>query len=147
MNSQNSSTAKLWTREALDAFNRLLGHSQEYLDRVHELADRYPRPNLERTYEPAESDTDSSDNGAPLSPPPSPRGRGPDLSRKAWARRINADHARGIHVWDTGLDDYAKWRSQMKSEHAHKVSSTFSLLRKSGVRKNQRRSAITVSGR
>ena len=147
MNSQNSSTAKLWTREALDAFNRLLGHSQEYLDRVHELADRYPRPNLERTYEPAESDTDSSDNGAPLSPPPSPRGRGPDLSRKAWARRINADNRRGLGPWDTGFDDYAKWRSEMKLEHARKVLSTSNLLRKSGVRRKQRAPTIIVSER
>ena len=136
-----------WTREALDAFHRLLGFSQERLDCIHELADRYPRACLERTYEPAESDTDSSDDGAPLSPPPSPRGRGPGLSVKAWTRRINADRARGIRVWDTGFDDYAKWRSQMKSEHAHKALSTSSLLRKPGVRKKQRRPAIAVSER
>lgn len=112
-----------------DAFDRLLGYSQTYLDRVHKAAKEYrdmldargPQP----PWEPAESDSDFSDAaGAPPSPPPSPRPEGPNLSRGAWSRRILADLAKRIEPRDSGFDNYDRWRSQMMSEYSQKVPST-----------------------
>jgi len=101
-----------WDRAAHDAFHRLLGYTQEYLDAVHKGADEY-RAMLDARgpqlpYEPASSDSEYDDSHlAPLSPPPSPRREEPDLSESAWLRWRPADLARGIEP----KDSYEKWRS------------------------------------
>ena len=103
-----------WDRAAADAFDILRGYTQEYLDEVHKRADDYrafldargPQP----PWEPAESDSDFSEpDGAPLSPPTSPKSEGPDLSKGAWGRRMLADLARGIETRDSGFDKYETW--------------------------------------
>jgi hypothetical protein len=54
-----------WHRAAYDAFDRLLGYSQEYLDSVHKGAEEYKamlaarRPQI--AWEPLESDSDLDD--------------------------------------------------------------------------------------
>jgi hypothetical protein len=58
---------------ASDAVLRLLGHTQEYLDRVHKGAEEYQAMldarGPQSPYEPAESDSDFDDaHLAPLSP-------------------------------------------------------------------------------
>ena len=140
-----------WDRAAYDAFDRQLGYSQEYLDRVHKGAEEY-RAVLDargsQLWEPAESDTDLDDaHLAPLSPPPSPRGDRPDLSEGAWGRRILADLSRGIEVRDSGFDNFEKWRSQMISEHVQKILPTPCPSKKSNVRRRQCRRGIRVTER
>ena len=141
-----------WTREAADACDRIFqGYAQEYLDHVHKLSDEYraavyPR-GVQPVWEPVSSDSDYSSDRAPLSPPASPRGEGPDLSRTAWDRRKWSDLSQGIETRDSGFDSYQKWRSQMMAEHASKVLPTLSSLEKPDVRKKQRRPAVIVSER
>lgn len=142
----------VWDRTANDAFLRLLGHTQEDLDSGHEVADEYRAKLAARgtqpPYEPAESDSDFDDaHFAPLSPPPSPRSEGPDLSEGAWGRRRLADLARGIEPKDSGFDSYETWRSQMIAEHAQKVLPTPTPSQKSRVRRRDRRPTVTISER
>ena len=141
-----------WNREAYDAFHRLLGYSQENLNHVHKAADEYrarldargPQP----PWEPAESDSEFSDtDGAPRSPPQSPKGDGPDLSMVAWDRRKWSDLSLGIEPRDSGFDNFETWRCHVLSEHAQKVLPTSTSLQKSGVRKKPRRPAVTISER
>jgi len=99
-----------------------LGHSQEDLNRGHEVAGEYRALLAARgpqsPWEAAESDSDFDDAYlAPLRPPPSPRREGPDLSESAWGRRRLADLARRIEPKDCGFDSYETWRSQMIAEH------------------------------
>lgn len=114
-----------WNREANDEFLTLIGYSQEYLDSVHKGADEYramlAKRGTQPPWEPAESDTES-EAGALLSPPPSPKGDGPDLSRAAWGRRIFSDLAQQIESRDRGFDSYERWRSHLIAEHVTKVS-------------------------
>jgi hypothetical protein len=87
-------------REQSDAIDRLLGYSQEWLDRVYEGAEEwrkfYESQGPQPSYEVLDSDTESDDD-APLSPPLSDDSNGPDLSTRAWGRRVRADvRRRGI---------------------------------------------------
>ena len=140
-----------WDRAADDAFKRLLGYSQERLDRIHKAADerramleaRDPQPSFE--WVDSDSDFDDADR-ALLSPPPSPKGDGPDLSITAWDRRKWSDLARGIETRDSGFDNFETWRCHVISEHAQKVLPISTPSKKSGVRKN-RRPAVIVSER
>lgn len=123
-----------WDQAASDAFARLLGFPQEYLDEVHQRAKQcqtaidargFPPP---ETWEPvSSSDSDSDDTRlAPLSPPrspKSPKGERPAFSRAAWSRRLLRDAARGINSKDRGFDKFETWRAQMISENEQKVLS------------------------
>lgn len=100
-----------WSREADDAFSRLLGCSQDSLDRIHRKADEYrkayidagrpiqPQLSLEEAWAELESygsDSDCEETDlAPISPPMTPKGgedRGPPLSS---ARTFHpSDHQR-----------------------------------------------------
>lgn len=109
-------------RQSDDAFQRLLGVSQEYLDDIHKHVDEYralhandPPPVL---WDGPGSDSESEDaDGAPPSPPPSPRGDGLDLSSKAYERRIWNDVSRGLSCDQCAFGSYEKWRYNMISEH------------------------------
>lgn len=147
-----------WDRAASDAFSRLLGYSQEYLNEVHKRSEEYqaaldargfPPP---ETWEPASSSDSDSDDArfAPLSPPRSPRlprsRERLDLSRAAWSRRLLRDAARHIDSRDRGFDKYETWRAQMISEHEQKaLSSHPPPLKSSRVRRQCR--CVAVSGR
>ena len=142
-------TTTMSTRAECDAFSRLLGCSQEYLDEVHRRADegRARLGPLVRWEPASSSDSESDDDHTPLTPPKSPKGDGPDLSRKAWSRRLYSDASIGIESYETGFNNYEKWRSYMISEHAKRVVPVSTSLEKSGVRKRKRRSAVTLSER
>lgn len=113
-------------REESDAWSRLIfGHSQEYLDKVHEHADRIRAvieargpPPIWHPFEDSDSEFDDVE-GAPMSPPPSPKDENVlDLSEKAWIRRKYIDLSQRIFPEDTGFDKYETWRSHEISEHA-----------------------------
>lgn len=133
-----------WDRAAYDAFQRLLGTSQEELDRRHREADELRAWRLAHDGPPKVFEwTDASDpeDGAPITPPESPKGDSPDLSFRAWQKRIWADLSRGIHDRDTGFNNYETWKSYVLSE------STSTLLPKPEVRKKRRRPITTISER
>ena len=130
------------SRQESDAWGRMCGYSQGYLDEVNKNVDDYrarhandpPQP----PWEGPGSDTESEDaDGAPLSPPPSPRGAGLDLSLKAYDRRLWSDLARGLPSKECAFGGYEKWRSHMISEHAQKALLPSTSLHESGVRKGQ----------
>lgn len=120
------------TRGAFDAVQKLFfGRSQEYLDELHRVAEKYrtifeargPPPIW---YPPSDSGTEFEDaDGAPMSPPSSPRQPRDenvlDLSEKAWERRVWIDISQGIEPRDTGFIQYETWRSHMISEHAMNI--------------------------
>ena len=138
------------SRAEVDAFRRLLGYSQEYLDEVHKCADEErARMGPPVRWEMASSsDSEFSDaDRTPLTPPKSPKGDGPNLSQTAWARRIWSDLSVGIESHDTGFDDYEKWRSYTISEHAKRVVPVSTSLERSGIRKKKRRPAVMLSER
>ena len=138
------------SRAECDAVSRLLGYSQEYLDEVHRLADegRARMGPLVRWEMASSSDSDFSDaDHAPLTPPKSPKGDGPNLSQTAWARRVYSDLSIGIESRDTGFDDYEKWRSYTLSEHAKKSAPVSAPLKSRGIRKKRRRPAVMQSDR
>ena len=82
-----------------------------------------------------------------LWPPQSPKGDGPDLSQKAWARRIYSDLSIGIQTDETGFNNFETWRSHTISEHAKRVVPDSTSLEKSGIRKRQRRPTLVPSER
>lgn len=109
-------------RAESDAIHRLLGYSQDYLDGVRKGADelrtrieaRDPQP----TWYPCDSDSDLENiDGAPMSPPQSPKDGVPDISVRAWDRRKWSDLARGIEPRDTGFDKFHTWRSYVISQN------------------------------
>ena len=109
-----------WDRAADDAFHRLLGYSQEYLDRVHEGVDEYRAAHAAQiasapdAWTDLESDSDYDDaHGAPLSPPLTPKGEG-------------------------------QGPNQPEFEHSQTVSST-SIPPRSRVRRRKTRSTTTIS--
>ena len=111
-----------------DAFHRLLGYSQEYLDRIHKLADeRRASFRLHKDFQPIcypyDSDSDfEDDDGAPMTPPRSPKEvKMIDVSESAWNRRKLSDLARGIEPRDSGFDNYHLWQSYVVSEQYEKA--------------------------
>ena len=85
-----------WDRAADDAFNRLLGYSQEYLDRIHKGADEYRAMFAARmesapeAWTDLESDSDYDDaHLAPLSPPLTPKGQGLDPPTFEHSQRLS----------------------------------------------------------
>lgn len=139
-----------WDRAAHDAFNLMLGESQERIDLVHKIADEFraarEAQGPQRDWEGPGSDSDSD---APITPPQSPRreGDGPDISWRAWDRRKWVDISRGIEPKDTGFDKYETWRVHMLSEHAKKVVPKPISPPVSEVSKSGRRPAVPVSER
>ncbi|MCJ1474816.1 hypothetical protein MMC13_003476 [Lambiella insularis] len=151
---------ELWkkSRPECDAFSRMLGYSQEYLDDINKHVDDYQARHANDPPTPlweGPSDTESEDaDGAPLSPPPSPRNDGLDLSLKAYDRRVWSDLARGLRSEDCGFGGYEKWRSHTIQEHSQRSLPVSNQLHKSGIRKHrpetpkkQRRFATIVSER
>ncbi|KAF7511330.1 hypothetical protein GJ744_004895 [Endocarpon pusillum] len=70
-----------WDRAAYGAFDRLLGYSQEYLDRVYKGAEEYrayldAQGRLNTSWEAAESDSDY--DNVPLSLLPTPKHQSSD---------------------------------------------------------------------
>ena len=114
------------TREESDAIDRTFdGVSQEFLDKVHEHAEKLRAvieargpPPIWHPFDDTDSEFDDVD-GAPMSPPPSPKDENVlDLSRNAWIRRKYIDLSQRIFPEDTGFDKYETWRSHEISEHA-----------------------------
>lgn len=135
-------------RAESDAMHRLLGYSQDYLDRVHKDADEL-RAKIEARgpppiWYPCDSDSDFEDNsGAPMSPPQSPKDENVlDISAKAWHRRKWIDLSQGIEPRDTGFNNFETWRSHVISEHAKKPLPTSTLLKKSEVIKKSSTQAV-----
>ena len=156
MDVRDSSTSPLinpmaWTREADDAFHRLLGYSQEYLDYTHKFADGYRAHVQARQaqfppWEWASSDSDLETDNVPPTPPESPKGDGPNLSVSAWERRIWTDRARGVESRETGFNDFDKWRAHVISEH-QKALPASTPVHKPGERKKRCSAVATVSKR
>lgn len=135
-----------------DGFLRMLGTSQEEIDRRHREADELRARRLARDGPPEIfewTDASFSEDGVPMTPPESPKGDGPDVSTKAWMNRIWADLSRGIEDHDSGFNDYETWKSHVLSESAPKVmsTSTSSLFPKLGVSRKRRRPTPTISER
>lgn len=119
-----------------DAYYVRLGYDQEYLDR---------NPPV---FAWTDSDSDFSDGDrAPLTPPQSPTGDGPDLSWKAWTKCKWANMSRGIQPRDSGFAEYETWKSYILSQHPRKVLPALTPLRRPGVRKKRRPPPISVSER
>lgn len=143
------------TRAESDAIDRAFyGYSQEYLDSVNKGADelraiieaRGPPP----IWYPCDSDSEFEDtNGAPMSPPQSPKDEDVlDISAKAWDRRIWTDLCKGIEPRHTGFDNFETWRSHMIAEHAKKNPPTSTSLRKPDViKKPSSQPVLTASTR
>lgn len=75
-------------RAESDAIHRLLGYSQDYLDRVHKDADairaRIGSRDSQPLWYPCDSDSDLENiDDAPMSPPQSPKDDVLDISMKA----------------------------------------------------------------
>ena len=138
-----------WDRATDDAFNRLLGYSQEELDRFHEKVDELrawrkahdPQSDFEWT------ESDSEPDGAPITPPDSPKGDSPDLSTKAWIKRKWADLSRGIEPCDSGFDNYETWKSYVLSENTGQILPASAPLQQSSIRKTRRRFVPAFSER
>ena len=81
-----------------DWLKRGLGYSQEYLDRVRQLAAQYDIVSSgEALLDTVDSDSGlEAVDGAPLSPPPTPTGSRPDLAQSAQNRPIPSDLAQRI---------------------------------------------------
>ena len=128
-------------------FLRLLGTSHEELDRRQREADELRAWRLAHDGPPKVFEwTDASDSeGVPMTPPKSPKGDDPDLSIRAWNKRIFADLSRGVEPCDTGFDDYDTWKSHHLSETAPKVLPTSAPLPKPGICKKRRRPATTTT--
>ena len=144
------------SRTESDALDRLFGgYSQEYLDRVHEDADklraiiaaRGPPP----IWYPCDSDSDFEDtNGAPISPPQSPKDEDVlDISVRAWDRRVWSDLSQGIEPRDTGFNNFETWRSHMISEHAKKriLPNSTSMKKPDVIKKSSSRPVLKASDR
>lgn len=142
------------TRAESDAIDRLFGESQENLDRLHKDAEEV-RARIEARgpppiWYPCDSDSDLEDtNGAPMSPPQSPKDDNVlDISVKAWDRRIWTDLSQGIEPRDTGFNKFETWRSHMISEHAKRILPTFTSLQKPEViKKPSSRPVVIASDR
>lgn len=122
-------------RTESDAIHKLLGYSQDYLDCVHKDADELRASIQARDFQPVwypcDSDSDLEDiDGAPMSPPQSPKDDVLDISVRAWDRRKWSDLARGIEPKDTGFDKFHTWRSHVISEHMQNVLPTSTSLQK-----------------
>ena len=138
---------------------RLIGVSQEYIDRVRKGAEerrawrhanRGPTP--EFSYESSETDFGDMPLSPPRSPPPQAKINGPDFSRNAWKTRLLRDLGLSIGPEKTGFGDYEVWKRHVLSEHAKskpklsttlKFSSTRIQFNRSAPRKKRRSATLT----
>ena len=96
------------SREESNAWLGLFGKSQDYIDEINRARDDYRAKHADDSqplWEGPETETESEDvDGAPLSPPASPKGDGPDLSFKAYRRRMWLDLSRGLPSEDCAFE-------------------------------------------
>ncbi len=139
-----------WTREETDARNLALGFSLANIESTHSFADKFTRYYAAQHPAPecplVLSDSDSDDGALP-SPPVSPKGDGPDLSKIAWFASEWADIARGIDPRESGSGDYKVWQSKMQAQHTVKGLTTSSLSKKSAEPEKQRGPAVKATKR